>query len=196
MVLRLEAEANGDGATAHVVFEIVVIVVAKALDGGVAAFETETEAEVRPEKDRGHDLRPDVENQRHLPGVTGTERVTEQGGQDITLGGTVTAGGTTISGVLRDSSGKPVANVYAAAYRDAMMTMKPDFISSPTAADGVYTISVAEGGDYYIGARNTIGGPAEKGDLLGRYAGNEDHVVHIATDEKLSGIDVVVEPVE
>lgn len=120
----------------------------------------------------------------------------KQGGQDITLGGTVTAGGTTISGVLRDKNGKPVANVYAAAYRDAMMTMKPDFISSPTGADGVYTISVAEGGDYYIGARNTIGGPAEKGDLLGRYAGNEDHVVHIATDEKLSGIDVVVEPVE
>lgn len=120
----------------------------------------------------------------------------KQGGQDITLGGTVKAGGTTISGVLRDKSGKPVAKVYAAAYRDAMMTMKPDFISSPTGPDGVFTITVAEGGDYYIGARNTIGGPAEKGDLLGRYAGNEDHVVHIATDEKLSGIDVVVEPVE
>jgi hypothetical protein len=120
----------------------------------------------------------------------------KQGGQDITLGGTVTAGGTTISGVLRDKSGKPVAKVYAAAYRDAMMTMKPDFISAPTGPDGVFTLSVAEGGDYYIGARNTIGGPAERGDLLGRYAGNEDHVVHIATDEKLSGIDIVVEPVE
>lgn len=120
----------------------------------------------------------------------------KQGGQDITLGGTVTAGGTTISGILRDKSGKPVAKVYAAAYRDAMMTMKPDFISSPTGPDGVFTIAVAEGGDYYVGARNTIGGPAERGDLLGRYAGNEDHVVHIVTDEKLSGIDVVVETVE
>lgn len=120
----------------------------------------------------------------------------KQGGQDITLGGTVTAGGTTISGVLRDKAGKPVAKVYAAAYRDGMMTMKPDFISAPTGPDGVFTISVASGGDYYIGARNTIGGPAERGDLLGRYAGNEDHVVHIATDEKLSGIDIVVEPVE
>lgn len=120
----------------------------------------------------------------------------KQGGQDITLGGTVTAGGTTISGVLRDKNGKPVAKVYAAAYKDAMMTMKPDFISSPTGPDGLYTISVAEGGDYYIGARNTIGGPAERGDLLGRYAGNEDHVIHIKTDEKLSGIDVIVEAVE
>jgi hypothetical protein len=120
----------------------------------------------------------------------------KQGGQDITLGGTVQAGGTTITGVIRDKAGKPVAKVYAAAYRDSMMTMKPDFISSPTGPDGIYTIALSEGGEYYVGARNTIGGPAERGDLLGRYAGNEDHVVKIATDEKLSGIDVVVEPVE
>ncbi len=103
----------------------------------------------------------------------------KQGGQDITLGGTVQAGGTTISGVIRDKSGKPVAKVYAAAYRDSMMTMKPDFISTSTGADGAYTISLSEGGEYYIGARNTIGGPAERGDLLGRYAGNEDHMVKI-----------------
>ena len=120
----------------------------------------------------------------------------KQGGQDITLGGTVKAGGTTISGVVRDKAGKPVAKVYAAAYRDSMMTQKPDFISVPTGPDGTYTISLSEGGEYYIGARNTLGGPAERGDLLGRYAGNEDHVVKIATDEKLTGIDVVVETVE
>ena len=120
----------------------------------------------------------------------------KQGGQDITLGGTVKAGGTTISGVVRDKSGKPVAKVHAAAYRDSMMTQKPDFISAPTGPDGVYTISLSEGGEYYVGARNTLGGPAERGDLLGRYAGNEDHMVKIANDEKLTGIDVVVEPVE
>jgi len=120
----------------------------------------------------------------------------KQGGQDITLGGTVKAGVTTISGVIRDPAGKPVANVYAAAYRDSMMTQKPDFISNPTGPDGSFTISVSEGGEYYVGARNTLGGPAERGDLLGRYAGNEDHMVTIATDEKLTGIDIVVAPVD
>jgi len=118
------------------------------------------------------------------------------GGQDITLGGTVKAGATTISGVIRGKDGKPVAGVYAAAYRDSMMTQKPDFISNPTPADGSYSISLSEGGEYFVGARNTLGGPAERGDLLGRYDGNEDHVVNIATDEKLSGIDIVVEPVD
>jgi len=120
----------------------------------------------------------------------------KEGGQDVTLGGTVKAGATTITGVVRDRAGKPVANIYAAAYRDSMMTQKPDFISSLTGPDGVYTISLSEGGEYYVGARNTLGGPAERGDLLGRYAGNEDHVVNVANDEKLSGIDIVVEPVE
>ncbi len=120
----------------------------------------------------------------------------KEGGQDVTLGGTVKAGGTTISGVIMDNSGMPVANIFAAAYRDSMMTQKPDFISSPTGPDGVYTISLSEGGEYYIGARNTLGGPAEKGDLLGRYGGNEDHVVNLKTDEKLTNIDIVVELVE
>lgn len=126
-----------------------------------------------------------------------TKRVkVKEGGQDITLGGTVKSGSTTISGTILDKQGNPVPNIFAAAYRDSMMTQKPDFISPATKNDGKYTITLSEGGEYYIGARNTWGGPAERGDLLGRFAGNEDHVVNIKTDEKLDGIDVVVEPVE
>lgn len=128
---------------------------------------------------------------------TSTKHVkVKAGGQNITLGGTVKAGGTTISGVIHDKSGMPVANIFAAAYRDSMMTQKPDFISNPTGADGVYTISLSEGGEYYLGARNTLGGPAEHGDLLGRYAGNEDHVINLKTDEKLTNIDITVDVVE
>jgi hypothetical protein len=89
-----------------------------------------------------------------------------------------------------------VAGVYASAFRDSMMTQKPDFISRITSADGKYVINLSEGGEYFIGARNTIGGPAEKGDLLGRYAGSEDHSVNIKTGEKLKGIDITVETVQ
>ena len=119
----------------------------------------------------------------------------KEGSQDITLGGTAKAGETVISGVVRNRAGKPVAGVYASAYRDSMMTQKPDFISL-TGADGVYSIDLTEGGEYFISARNTIGGPAERGDLLGRYDGTEDHSVKIKTGEKLRGIDVVVDVVE
>jgi len=120
----------------------------------------------------------------------------KDGGQEVTLGGTVKAGETVIEGIVKDKAGKPVAGVYASAYRDSMMTQKPDFISKVTGVDGTYTISLSGGGEYFVGARNTIGGPAEKGDLLGRYAGSEDHSVNIKTGEKLKGVDITVEVVE
>jgi hypothetical protein len=119
----------------------------------------------------------------------------KEGGKDITLGGTVKAGGTVIAGVVRGRAGQPVAGIYASAYRDPMMTQKPDFISV-TGPDGSYAIDLSEGGEYFIGARNTMGGPPERGELLGRYAGTEDHSVRIKSGEKLQGIDLIVDVVE
>lgn len=119
----------------------------------------------------------------------------KEGSQDITLGGTAKAGETVIFGVVRSRAGQPVAGVYASAYRDSMMTQKPDFISM-TGPDGAYSIDLSEGGEYFISARNTIGGPAERGELLGRYDGTEDHSVKIKAGEKLGGIDIVVDAVE
>jgi hypothetical protein len=120
----------------------------------------------------------------------------KEGGQEVTLGGTVKSGETVVEGVILGKDGKPVAGVYAHAYRDPMMTQKPDFISGRTGPDGSYVIHLSEGGEYFLGARNTMGGPAEKGDLLGKYDGNEDHSVKMRTGEKRKGIDIVVEPVE
>lgn len=120
----------------------------------------------------------------------------KEGGEGVTLGGTVKAGETVVSGVIRDKDGKPVKGVYAAAYRDSMMTQKPDFISAKTGPDGSYTMQLSGGGEYFVGARNTIGGPAEKGDLLGKYDGNEDHAVRLKIGDKVKGVDIVVEVVE
>lgn len=120
----------------------------------------------------------------------------KESGQEVTLGGTVKAGETTVSGTVKGPAGKPVAGVFVSAYRDSMMIYKPDFISGVTGEDGKYAVTLSEGGEYFIGARNTIGGPAEKGELLGRYAGNEDHSVIIKDGEKLTDIDIVVEAVE
>lgn len=120
----------------------------------------------------------------------------KEGGQEVTLGGTVKEGGTVISGTVLDRDGRPVAGVYASAYRDSMMTQKPDFMSRATGPDGKYVINLSEGGEYFVGGRNTIGGPAEKGELLGRYAGNEDHSVVIETGQKVDGVNITVEPVE
>jgi hypothetical protein len=115
---------------------------------------------------------------------------------ELSLGGTIRAGETTLEGIARDAEGKPVAGLYISAYRDSMMTAKPDFISRMTGADGRYVLNLSEGGEYFIGARNTLGGPAEKGDLLGRYEGSEDHSVVLKTSEKKTGIDITVEKVQ
>jgi len=120
----------------------------------------------------------------------------KESGQEVTLGGTVKAGETTVSGTVTDPGGKPVSGVYVSAYRDSMMIYKPDFISAVTGEDGKYTVTLSEGGEYFIMARDTIGGPAEKGDLLGRYAGNEDHSVVLEDGDKVTGVDIVVETVE
>jgi hypothetical protein len=120
----------------------------------------------------------------------------KDGGQEVTLDGTVKAGGTVIRGVVRDAAGKPVRGLHVGAYRDSMMIYKPDFISGATGEDGAYTLTLSGAGEYFIIARNTLGGPAERGDLLGRYSGNESHSVVVKAGEKLEGIDIVVEKVE
>jgi hypothetical protein len=116
------------------------------------------------------------------------------GGPELSLGGTMKGGETSIEGTVRDEGGKPVAGIYVSAFRDSMMTAKPDFIAR-TGPDGRYTLNLSGGGEYFIGARNTLGGPAEKGDLLGRYDGNEDHSVVLKSGEKRGAIDIVVEKV-
>jgi hypothetical protein len=120
----------------------------------------------------------------------------KEGEDGLTLTGTAKTGETRISGTVRDLRGRPVAGIYVSAYRDSMMISKPDYISRVTGPDGSYVVDLAEGGEYYIGARNTLGGPAEKGDLLGKYSGDEEHRVAVKNGEKRSGVDIIVERVE
>lgn len=118
-----------------------------------------------------------------------------EGEEEMTISGTVKGGETVIEGQVRDAGGKPVAGLWVAAYRDSMMISRPDFVAR-SKADGTFAISLPGGGDYYVGARDTLGGPAEKGSLMGRYAGNEEHLVTIKPGEKLTGVEIVVEMVK
>lgn len=120
----------------------------------------------------------------------------KEGGQEVTLGGTVKAGVTVISGVVKDPSGNPVVGIHVGAYRDSMMIYKPDFISNQTGPDGAYTINLPGGGEYFLLARDTMGGPALKGDRLGKYNGNEDHSVKINTGDKIERVDISIDVVE
>ena len=101
-------------------------------------------------------------------------------------------GQTSISGLIRNAAGEPVAGVRVVLYEKPQMLDRPLFVSQPTGVDGRYTLSMQKGGDYYLAARNTLGGAPGPGDLYGTYDENPDHRLHLKSDAALDGIDIVV----
>jgi len=105
-------------------------------------------------------------------------------------------GKTLITGVIRDPEGNAVSGVRAVVYRNADMIDRPAHMSEPSGPDGSFEIELPIGGTYYLGARDTIGGPVEPGQLYGRYNGDPEHAVTVDTGKESKGLVVVVEEVE
>lgn len=112
---------------------------------------------------------------------------------DVSAGG---HGKTLVRGVVRDVEGNPVPNAYACLYKEPEMLNRPAYVSKPTGPDGAFSVEAPVGGRYYLGARDTIGGPVEPGQLWGRYNGSEDHSVKVDTGGTVEGLTVTVEKVE
>lgn len=102
-------------------------------------------------------------------------------------------GQTSISGQITDMSGQPVAGVRVVLYKKSQMLDRPLLVSQPTGADGRYSLSMPEGGTYYLAARNTLGGAPGPGDLYGTYDENPDHKLQIKSGAVLQGVDMSVE---
>ncbi|MBI5208063.1 MAG: hypothetical protein HY934_09800 [Candidatus Firestonebacteria bacterium] len=100
---------------------------------------------------------------------------------------------TVIKGFITNKKGEKIKNIYAFVYKDYQMVGKPLSRSLATQKDGKYEIFLKEGGIYYIGARNTFGGPLEPGDLVGSYNGTQDHLVKLKNGETLENINIVIE---
>ncbi|MBE0500661.1 MAG: carboxypeptidase regulatory-like domain-containing protein [Desulfuromonadales bacterium] len=102
-------------------------------------------------------------------------------------------GATSISGVIRDAGGAPVAGARVVVYEKPQLLDRPLSVSQPTGVDGRYTLSLQTGGDYYLAARNTLGGAPGPGDLYGTYDNNPDHKLQLKSGAALDGIDMIVE---
>ena len=100
---------------------------------------------------------------------------------------------TIIRGIIKDKSGLPKEGVYAFVYHDSQMIGKPLYRSLLTGKNGYYEIFLSQGGNYYVGARNTFGGPLAPGDLVGAYNGTTENILNIKDDEIKENIDIVVE---
>ncbi|NCP02465.1 MAG: DUF4198 domain-containing protein [Deltaproteobacteria bacterium] len=102
---------------------------------------------------------------------------------------------TWLSGRVVDEDQAPVSDIYLFAYRDSRMIGKPDFISMPSAKDGQFVLYLDQGGEYYLGARSTFGGPLEPGERVGTYDQRPDHGVLVKKDQQTSLGDIVVREV-
>lgn len=104
-------------------------------------------------------------------------------------------GNTSVSGVVLDQKGEPVAGLQVLLYEDSMMLNRPLYVSQKTAADGRYQLSFPKGGHYYLAARNELGGTPAPGESYGRYQGTPDHSIKIETGKALVDIEIVVDEV-
>jgi len=101
-----------------------------------------------------------------------------------------------ISGVVTDADGRPLHGVHVFAYTDYKMMGKPQYKSSSTGEDGAYTLSFDKPGKYYIGARDSVGGPMEPGDMVGVYEGTDDNSVELTDGVRLEDIDITLREVQ
>jgi len=104
--------------------------------------------------------------------------------------------GTSITGLVHDTKGKPVPGVYVFGYLEKVMAHKrPEFISKEVDKDGRYVLNLPKGGTYYIGSRSKYGDTPALGEWYGRWEGTGDHSVVLKTGENRKGIDITVEKI-
>lgn len=73
---------------------------------------------------------------------------------------------TAIEGIITDSTGQPLEGVYAFAFAKAFVSGKPLFASEPSNGKGQFRLNLAEGGTYYLKARNDLGGGPPQAGLI------------------------------
>lgn len=103
-----------------------------------------------------------------------------------------------IRGRVTNPDGSPASGVLVAAFR----AFKPNFLThylsrgadywAKTGTDGTYLIPVDSSGDYYIVARETLGGIPQQGELYGLYNGTGRHAVTYEKSSVLDNIDITV----
>jgi len=88
--------------------------------------------------------------------------------------------------------GKPLPGQYVFVYRDQGMIGRPEQMAT-TGADGSFSFDLPGGGTWYLGARSTMGGPRQPGELVGRLSGSVDSSVTIQQGMTKSGLAITME---
>lgn len=101
---------------------------------------------------------------------------------------------TGISGVLIDSSGKPVMGGFAMAYSDKEMKRLPDYASTLSDEQGRFTIYLPEGGNYYLAARIHAWDMPSPGEPYGKLGDDEPTLLKVDTGSFVKDVQIVMTP--
>lgn len=131
-----------------------------------------------------------------LPACTPTGQTSPD---TLVINKTIDGGGTTgITGqIINKADGSPVAGAYVNIYPDTLSNLlgPSQFISSPTDAEGRFTIT-APAGTFYVVARKRMSGepsgPLSPGDLFSEH----QRVVTTVVEGRLSVVDLAVAPMK
>jgi hypothetical protein len=102
---------------------------------------------------------------------------------------------TAVAGRVVDSRGEPAAGLRVLGFTDPRMAGKPLALSPPSGPDGAFRLDLPGGERYFLGARSRLGGPAEPGEKVGTYRGEDGSGVKLETGERIDGLEIVVEEV-
>jgi hypothetical protein len=103
-----------------------------------------------------------------------------------------------IKGTVIDLEGNPVAGIFVLAYRSKESVFLMRNLSNRTEymcetdREGNYFIPIDSDGDYYIVARNSVGGSPKSGDIYGLYEGNATHSVTFKNGQVIKNINIIV----
>ncbi|MSM39657.1 MAG: carboxypeptidase regulatory-like domain-containing protein [Geobacter sp.] len=104
---------------------------------------------------------------------------------------TVRPGTTGIEGVVVGPEGKPVVGVFVFAFLTPAMVGRPLFVSEKTGPDGRFLLRLAEGGEYYLKAKELYGGgPPRQGGIIGAYGDDEPKAVKVKSGAIAKGISI------
>lgn len=89
---------------------------------------------------------------------------------------------------------QPAAGVRVFAYRSATMTGTPAYISATTGEDGRFSLAIPEIGNYWLLAREVIGGPAATGELYGKLQSVENSGISLTKLQASREVRIDVSP--
>lgn len=101
---------------------------------------------------------------------------------------------TVLAGTVVGPDGNPLAGQHVFMYRDQGMIGRPEMMAE-TAKDGSFVLDVPGAGTWYLGARSTMGGPRQPGEMAGRLQGSPDSSVAVRAGERRGGLVIRMEVV-